>query len=372
MRIVQLANLYAPTSGGLRVAVDALGSGYRAAGLDRVLVVPGPRDADVRTPDGRVITVAAPPLDGTYRLVVRTDRVRRLLDDLQPDRLEVSDKLTLAGIGRWASARGVPAVLVSHERTDLAIARLVRHGRSSRRLADRWHRRLVSGYRTVVACSAWAGEEFDRLGTVALRTVPLGVDLDRFRPGIGGREPGPLRLVSACRLYADKHPELVVDTVADLVGRGRDVRLTMIGSGPRLTALRRRARGLPVDFVGFVPDRARLAELLAVADIGLAPCPHETFGLAPLEMLACGTPVVTVDAGAVPELVAAGGGRAVPPTPLDLAEAVLEVEAQPRRLRQLAARARAECYPWSRSVEAMLAVHRVAVRPERDGWARSA
>ncbi|MFD0632755.1 hypothetical protein ACFQ9X_15330 [Catenulispora yoronensis] len=43
MRIVQLANAYSPTSGGLRTVVDALGRGYVAAGHDRVLVIPGKR-----------------------------------------------------------------------------------------------------------------------------------------------------------------------------------------------------------------------------------------------------------------------------------------------------------------------------------------
>ena len=60
MRIVRLANYVAPHSGGLRTSLRELGAGYLAAGHEPVLVIPGERDSDEQTPQGRVITLSGP------------------------------------------------------------------------------------------------------------------------------------------------------------------------------------------------------------------------------------------------------------------------------------------------------------------------
>src|SRR5690348_4532776 len=73
-RILQVANFYSSHSGGLRTTVDALGRAYVDAGLERVLVVPGPADADEDTPAGRRITLRGPKLPGSggYRALAGT------------------------------------------------------------------------------------------------------------------------------------------------------------------------------------------------------------------------------------------------------------------------------------------------------------
>ena len=53
MRIVRLANFVAPRSGGLRTSLAELGAGYLAAGHEPVLVIPGERDSDELTAQGR-------------------------------------------------------------------------------------------------------------------------------------------------------------------------------------------------------------------------------------------------------------------------------------------------------------------------------
>ncbi len=77
MRIVRLANFVAPRSGGLRTALAELGAGYLAAGHEPVLVIPGERESDTQTAQGRVITLRAPrvPFTGGYRVLWRRRRL---------------------------------------------------------------------------------------------------------------------------------------------------------------------------------------------------------------------------------------------------------------------------------------------------------
>jgi len=370
MRIVRLANFVAPHSGGLRTSLAELGAGYLAAGHEPVLVVPGERDDDQPTAQGRVITMRAPrvPFAGGYRVLWRRRRLARLLTRLRPDVLEVSDRTTLRWTGAWAREHGVPAVMVSHESVTalleeaLAVVRLAGLGRP---VADWLNRRTARAYQRVICTTGWAAAEFERIGAGNLVRVPLGVDLTTFGPRVGQIRAryvgeGQTLLVHCGRLSAEKKPLRSLTTLATLRASGLPVRLVVAGDGPLRAGLERRAvrAGLPVTFAGFLPGRADLAALLASADVALAPGPAETFGLAALEALACGTPVVVSAESALPEVVGEAGAS-VPGE--DLAAGVRAVLARPERARRAAARARAEQYDWGTAVQGFLAVHEAEV-----------
>ena len=112
-----------------------------------------------------------------------------------------------------------------------------------------------------------------------------------------------LRLVHVGRLSREKSPHLAVATAVDLHRRGVPVRLDVYGTGPHRDELEEIAGGAPVVFHGHVAGREELADRIGEADIALSVCPGETFGLAVLEALACGTPVVTAAYGGARELV---------------------------------------------------------------------
>lgn len=361
MRIVRLANFIAPQSGGLGTSLRELGAGYLAAGHDPVLIIPGPRDNDEETPQGRVITLRAPrlPFTGGYRVLWRRRRVAAVLGVLRPDTLEVSDRSTLRWTGRWARSHDVPAVMVSHESL-VALLGLASPGLSGP-LADWLNRRTARAYRHVICTTGWAAAEFERIGARQLVRVPLGVDLDTFNPGAGRcREryaaAGELLLVHCGRLSAEKKPQRSLNTLATLRAQGMAARLVIAGDGPLRARLERQAArdGLPVSFAGFLSGRAELAALLASADVVIAPGPAETFGLAALEALACGTPVVVSAESALPEVIGTAGATVAGE---DLATGVRAVLARPEGLRRAAARARAESYDWASAVDGFLAVH---------------
>jgi alpha-1,6-mannosyltransferase len=363
VRIVRLANFVTGSSGGLRTALHQLGAGYRAAGHDPVLIVPGDRRHEEETAQGLVITVPGPVVPGTggYRVLLGRAEVTRLLERLRPDRLEVSDRTTLRWTGGWARQRGVPALMVSHESLD-GLLRLLAGG-PLRRVGDRLNAATAASFDTVVCTTAWAAAEFRRLGVGNLVRVPLGVDLDHFRPDRydAALREGGLMLLHCGRLSPEKKPERSLAALAELRRRGVPAVLVVVGSGPRRPALEEWARraGLPVRFVPFVHDRDRLAALLATADVMIAPGPVETFGLAALESLASGTPVVVSAESALPEVVGEAG-LAAPGEGAAYADAVLELAL--RTDRREAARRRAERFPWSAAVAGFLAAHGVPVR----------
>ncbi len=356
MRIVRLANFVAPHSGGLRTSLAELGAGYLAAGHEPVLVIPGERDSDQPTAQGRVITMRAPrvPFSGGYRVLWRRRRLRRLLARLRPDALEVSDRTTLRWTGAWAREHGVPAVMVSHE----SVTALLAGAGLGHTIADWLNRRTARAYQQVICTTGWAAAEFERIGAGNVVRVPLGVDLATFAPQAPGSGQDEILLVHCGRLSAEKKPQRSLTTLATLRAGGLPVRLVVAGDGPLRPRLERRAAraGLPVAFAGFLSRRADLAALLASADVALAPGPAETFGLAALEALACGTPVVVSAESALPE-VAGEAGASVPGE--DLAAGVRAVLARPERARRAAARARAEQFDWAAAVRGFLAVHGV-------------
>jgi alpha-1,6-mannosyltransferase len=368
MRIVRLANFVAPRSGGLRTSLAELGAGYLAAGHEPVLVIPGKRDGDELTAQGRVITLRAPglPFTGGYRVLWRRRRLAGLLAALRPDALEVSDRTTLRWTGAWARERGVPAVMVSHESVTallkLTLPKLSWMGPSvSSAVADWLNRRTARAYHRVICTTGWAAAEFGRIGAGNVVRVPLGVDLDTFSPQAGRVrsryvDQGQILLVHCGRLSAEKRPQRSLTTLATLRAAGLPVRLVVAGDGPLRSRLVRRAAraGLPVTFAGFLPGRADLAALLASADVAIAPGPAETFGLAALEALACGTPVVVSAESALPEVVGEAGASVAGE---DLAAGVRAVLARPERSRRAAARARAEQYDWGTATRGFLAAH---------------
>ncbi|MBD3784920.1 MAG: glycosyltransferase [Micrococcales bacterium] len=165
--------------------------------------------------------------------------------------------------------------------------------------------------------------------------VRNGVDVDRWTPGPGGPD-----LAWAGRLVPEKAPHLAID-VARAAGR----RLRLAGPVGDPEYVRREVRprlGDGVEYVGHL-DTTGLARLFGTSAVTLVtPAWDEPYGLVAAESLACGTPVVALERGGLPEVLDAVTGVLVDPDPVGLAERGAVAVATAAALERRACRDRAE------------------------------
>jgi alpha-1,6-mannosyltransferase len=128
--------------------------------------------------------------------------------------------------------------------------------------------------------------------------------------------------------------------------------------------MRTLAKQLPITMLGHVSERADVANVMASADLTIAPALGESFGLAALESLASGTPVVGAASSKLGDIVSGEAGYAVSGGADSFADAVCALLQRPETRRRREARAHATNFPWSRTVATMLEVHGLNAKEE--------
>lgn len=194
----------------------------------------------------------------------------------------------------------------------------------------------------------------------AIEVIPNSVDATRFAP-VATRDParfdrwfagapgsaspagagrGPV-LVHVSNFRAVKRVGDLIDVLAR-VRRSLPARLALVGDGPERAAVEELARTRGVaDAVAFVGPRPDVADELPHADAFLLPSVTESFGVAALEAMSAGVPVVAYRVGGIPEVVGEAGSLVEPFDVGAFADAVLAIAGDSARRSALGAAARA-------------------------------
>ena len=145
-----------------------------------------------------------------------------------------------------------------------------------------------------------------------IEVVPNFVDTRIYRPGL---EPchratlapdGEKIVMHISNFRPVKRVEDVVEIFARVLGEIPS-RLVLVGDGPDLPRARVRVEELGIrDRVVFLGEYTPVQELLSCSDLFLLPSMSESFGLAALEAMACGSPVVASRVGGLPEVIMDG------------------------------------------------------------------
>ena len=200
----------------------------------------------------------------------------------------------------------------------------------------------------------------ERMGVppAGVDVIPVGIDPDVFTPPAdrSRRDPATV-LVTTSADVPLKGLVHLLEAVATLRAE-RDVRLTVVGSakpgGAAEAALARLGLGDAVRFTGRVPTE-ELVRLLQSATVVAVPSLYEGFSLPAVEAMACATPLVTTDGGALPEVVGSHAGVQVPAGDVGrLAAALQLVLDHPSLQEQLGRAGRARVlanYTWRRTAE---------------------
>jgi N-acetyl-alpha-D-glucosaminyl L-malate synthase BshA len=157
-----------------------------------------------------------------------------------------------------------------------------------------------------------------------IRVIPNFIDCGayarRIDPALRARlaPAGEPLLIHVSNFRPVKRVTAVVEVFAR-VRQHMAARLLMVGDGPDASAAARLARQLGVAAdVEFLGEQDSVVPLLSVSDLFLLPSSQESFGLAALEAMACGVPVIASNVGGIPEVVTDGGtGHLHDPDDLD-------------------------------------------------------
>ena len=201
-----------------------------------------------------------------------------------------------------------------------------------------------------------------RVPTERIRMVANGVDIELFRPAPDAERNANEILCVGRSSDPNKGIENLITSLARLP---HHLRLTLVDDDHPNNPARKRARRLGcadrLDITGRI-DRDELVRRYQRASLVVVPSRYEGFGLAAVEAMACGTPVVACAAGALTEVVgAADGGVLVPPdNPDALASAIADLMARPEVRTILGKRGSvrvSETYAWPRVARATVGAY---------------
>ncbi|WP_425984043.1 glycosyltransferase [Brevundimonas sp. TWP1-2-1b1] len=358
-RLVDTTMLYAPRSGGVKRYILSKKAWIESnrPGVSHSLIVPGARHK-ART-DGIVqLRATKLPFGDGYRWPSSVKRWSAWVAAMKPSIIEAGDPYT-PGQGALEAGQRVGCPVVGFCHSDPAGLAALHFGEWAKKPVEKRWAKLFSQFDRVVSPSRFIARRLEEAGVDNIVIRPLGVEIDTFRPErrdrqwllnkLGLGEDARL-LCFAGRPAKEKNVDVLIEAVQKL---GAPYYLVLVGAGAGMPEEDR------VISMPYESDPKAVAKIIASCDAFVHANDKEPFGLIVLEAMACGRPVVGVNAGGVAETVDETVGQlAVSADADDYAQAVEALFARDIEAIGRAAREKAVSqFAWNRVFEDLCMVY---------------
>jgi glycosyltransferase involved in cell wall biosynthesis len=371
LRIAFFTETFLPATDGVVTRLRHTVEELRREGDDVLVFAPrypsGGTDSYAGVPIHRVFGIPFPPYP-QVRLCPPHPGIGRALKRFGPDVIHAVNPFVLGPGGAFYARRnGVPLVASYHTNV-AAYTRFYGFGfmeNTTRSWTRTWHNRACINLCTSQATRDYLLSE----GIKRLRLWPQGVDAHLFHPSRSSREwrkklsggrPEAKILLYVGRLA----PEKDIERLKVALSAASGTCLAIVGKGPIQRELERKFAGTRTVFTGLLTGDD-LAAAYASADLFVFPSITETLGMAMIEALASGLPVIAARTGAIHEVVSEGvnGLLYEPGSDEELVAAVrcLHGDDAMRRSFGLRARAAAEERGWKASTATLRSYYEEAL-----------
>lgn len=358
-RLVDTTMLYAPRSGGVKRYILSKKAWIEAnrPGVSHSLIVPGARHK--ARADGIVqLRATKLPFGDGYRWPSSVKRWSAWVAAMKPSIIEAGDPYT-PGQGALEAGQRVGCPVVGFCHSDPAGLAALHFGEWAKKPVEKRWAKLFSQFDRVVSPSRFIARRLEEAGVNNIVIRPLGVEIDTFRPDrrdrqwllkqLGLGEDARL-LCFAGRPAKEKNVDVLIEAVQKL---GAPYHLVLVGAGAGMPEEDR------VISMPYESDPKAVAKIIASCDAFVHANDKEPFGLIVLEAMACGRPVVGVNAGGVAETVDESVGQlAASADADDYAQAVEALFARDIEAIGRAAREKAVSqFAWNRVFEDLCMVY---------------
>ncbi len=358
-RLVDTTMLYAPRSGGVKRYILSKKAWIEAnrPGISHSLIVPGARHK--ARADGIVqLRATKLPFGDGYRWPSSVKRWSAWVAAMKPSIIEAGDPYT-PGQGALEAGQRVGCPVVGFCHSDPAGLAALHFGEWAKKPVEKRWAKLFSQFDRVVSPSRFIARRLEEAGVKNIVIRPLGVEIDTFRPERRDRQwllkqlglgDDARLLCFAGRPAKEKNVDVLIEAVQKL---GAPYHLVLVGAGAGMPEEDR------VISMPYESDPRAVAKIIASCDAFVHANDKEPFGLIVLEAMACGRPVVGVNAGGVAETVDESVGQlAASADADDYAQAVEALFARDIEAIGRAAREKAVSqFAWNRVFEDLCMVY---------------
>ncbi|WP_309739448.1 MULTISPECIES: glycosyltransferase family 1 protein [unclassified Chamaesiphon] len=334
-------------------------------------------------PEWEIIELVPRSFDrGSYSISLRIQKYyERFWRYPQAVRQQVADIFHIvepcdANIAYWLQNSGSPIVVTCHDLANYFFPDNLQGSVQLPIVSKRAWLYSVNGMRyadhliSVSSATASDTTEILEIDPTQITVIPNAVE-DIFGPlpksAIAAyRQQQHISPATFCLLnVGSNHPRKNIDTILEAIAilKDRQLPIAFWKAGADFTSAQQQFiqdRGLEsiVRYFG-KPDKSTLLQLYNAADVLVAPSLYEGFGMTLLEAMACGTPAITSNASAMPEVVGDAGVLVAPTSADEIAAAAIRLYHEPQFYQELVDRGleRVKAFTWERNAECVAQVY---------------